>query len=242
MRFGAHVPKKGIVDFPGPPVHHLDTRETSAKMMDSYFARAPRSEVSRIEEVILGEWDQDSSYQRLLRRRSVSALGEPGPSRPEVEKMVAVAATVPDHGRLQPYRFVVCDGGSRDDLADAFEKDALVANPELEAFAREKARKKATAAPIQVFLVYSPQGSSRIPEWEQHCTVACTGYALLLAADSLGYGASWKSLSYGIGPNIRELLGLRPQEEIFGWINMGTPKRVDLQPHGAHRDGLLTFL
>ena len=41
-------------------------------------------------------------------RRSVPArmMGQPGPGEAEVAELVAIAARVPDHGKIAPWRFV----------------------------------------------------------------------------------------------------------------------------------------
>ncbi len=48
----------------------------------------------------------------LETRRSLPlrALLEPGPTPQELDRMLAIAARVPDHGRLVPWRFIVMRG------------------------------------------------------------------------------------------------------------------------------------
>lgn len=70
---------------------------------------------------------------RLEARRSapLRGLGEPGPTREETARLLAVAARVPDHGRLVPWRFIVLEGEARRALGRQL--DALYArqNPDL---------------------------------------------------------------------------------------------------------------
>src|SRR6187399_738408 len=56
-------------------------------------------------------------YKFLAERRSAGILTEPAPSRSEVQQILNVAGTVPDHGKLMPYRFVVFEGESREKFA-----------------------------------------------------------------------------------------------------------------------------
>ena len=52
----------------------------------------------------------------LLRtRRSVAplALSGPGPKAAELELLLTIAARVPDHGKLAPWRFIVFEGEGR---------------------------------------------------------------------------------------------------------------------------------
>src|SRR2546429_368976 len=53
---------------------------------------------------------------RLLKiRRSVppALLSEPGPDAGQLETLLTIAARVPDHGKLQPWRFIVYAGAAR---------------------------------------------------------------------------------------------------------------------------------
>jgi len=59
--------------------------------------------------------------------------------------------------------------------------------------------------------------------WEQVASAACTGYAVVLAATGLGYGAVWKSAAVLGTEPVRALFELGPDESLLGWINIGTP-------------------
>jgi hypothetical protein len=51
----------------------------------------------------------------LARRRSskLMHLAEPAPTSAELDALIALAARVPDHGKLGPWRFVIIDGEAR---------------------------------------------------------------------------------------------------------------------------------
>jgi nitroreductase len=59
--------------------------------------------------------------------------------------------------------------------------------------------------------------------WEQVASASCTGYAVVLAATGLGYGAVWKSAAVLDAAPVRELFGLATHEHLLGWVNLGTP-------------------
>ncbi|NNN19920.1 MAG: nitroreductase, partial [Acidimicrobiaceae bacterium] len=46
----------------------------------------------------------------ILNRRSVSRLGEPGPSREQLETIIKAGTSAPDHGHLRPWKFIVFQG------------------------------------------------------------------------------------------------------------------------------------
>lgn len=118
--------------------------------------------------------------------------------RPPDDRQLALilqaATTVPDHGTLRPWRFVVIAGSGQDRFADALEAGLrqLRGSEQPEA-AVAKMRGKAHAAPCAVALIASPDPASNVPVWEQVASASCTGYAVVLAATALGLGAVWKS-------------------------------------------------
>lgn len=162
----------------------------------------------------------------LLSRRSHAALVAPAPSAAQLESMLRAATTVPDHGSLRPYRFLVSEGAGRARFGDALAATLLETRPDAAPEHVESARGKAFMAPLQVLLIASPRVGHKIPEWEQLATAACTGYALTLAAHALGLGAIWKSAPFDRGAGLTALLGLASHERLLGWINVGQLKQV----------------
>ena len=140
--------------------------------------------------------------------------------------MVQAASTVPDHGELKPYRFVIVDspeGQTR--FGDALAAAGAEAKPDLSPGLLDKLRKKAFAAPALVIVIAAPIAGHKIPVWEQIVTASCTGYALALAAHALGLGAIWKSAPMLEGTALTEALALKADERLLGWINVGQPER-----------------
>jgi nitroreductase len=157
----------------------------------------------------------------LLARRSAPALVEPPPSEAELETILHAATTVPDHGTLRPWRFVVVTGDARKRFGDALAASVRQARPDSPPEALVKPRLKAFVAPLFVVIVFSPRDDGKTPEWEQMISAGLTGYAMLLAAEALGLAAGWKSSHHLKGDDLRELLHLGPDERILGWINLG---------------------
>ena len=159
--------------------------------------------------------------------------GQP-PTPADLERILATATTVPDHGDLTPWRFAVCSGPGRDRFAEA-----LVAGLTEEKGADQpesvvtKMRGKAYAAPCSVILIASPDPTSNVAVWEQVTSASCTGYAVVLAAAGLGYGAVWKSAGVLGTEPVRQLFGLTDHESLLGWVNLGTPG-----PLGRKRAGV----
>jgi nitroreductase len=166
----------------------------------------------------------------MLSRRSIASLSEPAPTEDQLDGILAVATTVPDHGSLKPWRFVVIRGAGRDAFGDALVKAAVHEDHGLPDGKRDKLRNKAYLAPVLVAVIFSPQPSEKVPEWEQMASASCTGFALGLAAHALDLGAVWKSANQLAGPSIKKLFGLERGERLLGWVAIGTPAKDDSRP------------
>jgi nitroreductase len=169
-------------------------------------------------------------YQFLAQRRSASILVEPSPDADTLEKILQAAGTVPDHGSLKPYRFVVVSGPGRDKFAEALVNAGIEAKGSLEEKKQAKLKSKAYAAPMQIVIVFSPQDDDKIPDWEQMASASCTGYALVLAANALGYGAVWKSFGFEPGSLMKQTFQLQKNERVLGWVNIGKEKERERSP------------
>lgn len=161
-------------------------------------------------------------FDAILARRSVSALGPPGPTDADLARILSAAGTVPDHGQLRPFRFAVVSGEGLRTFGAALADAARERKPEITEMALEAVRAKALRSPTIVVLIASPK-PAKIEAWEQVVTAGCTGYAIVLAAHALGIGAVWKSVPFTHGRGLTELLSLGPTEEMIGWIHLGTP-------------------
>ena len=162
-----------------------------------------------------------AALQPLLTRRSTAALFPPAPSADEIEALLAAATTVPDHGGLRPWRFLVVAGDARAAFGEALVQAALDARPGLDDASADKIRAKAFVAPALVAVAARIDPASKVPAWEQVASASCAGYALALAAHQLGLGAIWKSAPVHEGAAIEKLLDMSPDDRFLGWVNLG---------------------
>jgi nitroreductase len=159
----------------------------------------------------------------LLSRRSRSAktLGPGGPDRAGLERILTAAARNPDHGKLEPWRFVVIEGAARGRAA------ALTAERAGAMGLDENTAAKAVAAfgqgDIIVAVISSPKPSEKIPLWEQQLSAGAVCLAMLNAALASGWGANWLSGPMAYDPVFqREMLGCAEGEAVAGFIHIGT--------------------
>lgn len=174
----------------------------------------------------------------LARRRStkIAHLAEPGPTDPELDALLRLAARVPDHGKLGPWRFVVVAGDAR---AHAGERLAQViaGDPGVDEARLQAARTLLSRAPTCVMVVSSPVESIKAPDWEQQLSAAAACFQLLLAAHAFGYAGCWLTEWPTYDARARVALGLSEREQIAGFIYLGTARepaterfRADVAP------------
>lgn len=158
-------------------------------------------------------------------RRSVPArqLGEPGPDAPTLLRMLRSAVRVPDHGRRVPFRFLRIAGAARAALGERVAQRALERDPGSSGAVLDKERGRFTRAPVVIAVVAVLGPDESIPESERFSSASCACFALLQAAQSLGFGAQWLTGWPAYDEPIQRVLGLAPHERIAGFIHIGTP-------------------
>lgn len=159
----------------------------------------------------------------LLNRRSRPAktLTAPWPDRAALAPILTAAARSPDHGKLEPWRFIVLTKGALTRLAHLAQTrgDALDLEPEkTQKMADQFARAGCVVAVIEV-----QRSSEKIPVLEQTYAVGGVCLALLNAGLAAGWGANWLS---GWGAHDRAFmehgLGLQAHERVAGFLHLGT--------------------
>nr|WP_255682215.1 nitroreductase [Luteimonas sp. BDR2-5] len=176
-------------------------------------------------------------------RRSVPAaqLGFPGPDDATLLRMLRAASRVPDHGKRVPFRFIRIAGEARDRLGALAEARLLEREPDAGDGAREKARHRFSHAPlvIAVVAVFDPDDTA-IPAQERLLTAGCVCFALLQAAQALGFGAVWLTGWAADDGTMTGALGIGVQERIVGFIHIGTPARESPERERPDPAALLT--
>ena len=170
--------------------------------------------------------DRSSILSLLETRRSAKPreLVGPGPSAADLERMLAVAARTPDHGKLTPWRFVTVGEHQRDAFG-ALLRGALAEHDPCATIAHhQKEDDFAHYAGQLVVLVSAPTPGHKIPEWEQQLSCGAAGMNLLIAAHALGYVAGWVTGWRAYSQRVRSAF-CRPGERIAGFIFIGHPSR-----------------
>lgn len=165
--------------------------------------------------------DTTNTATLLASRRSGKAreMIEQGPDSSQLQAILAAAARVPDHGKLNPWRFVVIE--NRAAFADALMAIYLAGKPDAGRLEREAVTQFATQAPCLVVVIASPK-PSHIPVWEQELSVGAACQNLVLAAHAQGFVANWLTGWAAYDARVLALLGGTAPERIAGFFFVGT--------------------
>jgi len=152
------------------------------------------------------------------RSRPPRLLHAPAPGRDEMLTLLTAASRVPDHGKLEPWRFIVLEGQARERFAAAIRARAAATGKD--------AAKGAGAfeeAPLSVAVVAVPRDTSKIPAIEQTLSAGAACLSLVNAALAAGWGACWLTGWPAYDPEfLAGALGLAPGEWIAGFVHIGS--------------------
>ncbi len=164
-----------------------------------------------------------AALEFLLTRRSRPAktLTGPAPDREALEPILTAAARSPDHGKLEPWRFIVLERGAMGRLVELVGVRGEALHEPAEQIA--KAQSAFADSPLAVVVVSAPVATTKVPQIEQVLSAGAVCLSLLNAALASGWGANW--LSGWISHDrvfLSEGLGLQDDETVAGIIHIGT--------------------
>jgi len=165
------------------------------------------------------------AIELLKTRRSIPAafLGEPAPTDAELAEMLTIAARVPDHGKLAPWRFIVLSGDARLQAGTLIGETFAAKNPDADATKVAEERNRLARAPLVVGVVSTAASHLKIPEWEQFLSAGNAAMSLVLAAHAFGYAAQWTTGFPAYDADAARVLGVGVGERIVAFIHVGTP-------------------
>ncbi|MBU0862573.1 MAG: nitroreductase [Alphaproteobacteria bacterium] len=159
----------------------------------------------------------------MLTRRSypAQALNAPVPDRDQLRTILTAASRSPDHGKLEPWRFIVLGRDALQAIADA-----LPAEGKRIGIPQDKIDKPVmtySGAQLAVVVVCSPKDSEKVPQTEQVYAVGGVCLGLVNAALASGFGATWLSGWFSHNRDfIRDHFNLADHETVAGIVHIGT--------------------
>ena len=166
---------------------------------------------------------QALEFLQTRRSRPAKTLEAPVPDNATLMELLRAAARTPDHGKLEPWRFIVIDRAAMAPLAELVQQRGEALHLEPEQITKGRAQFDQGHLAVAVIEVQKP--SEKIPPLEQTYSAGAVCLALLNAALAAGWGANWLS---GWASHDRmfmeEGFDLAAHERIAGIIHIGTEK------------------
>ena len=160
----------------------------------------------------------------LSTRRSLkpTMFAETGPSNEQIEQMLKLAARVPDHKKLNPWRFIVFAGKAREQAGELFAKACLAEDKQAPSDVRlQTERGRFRRAPVVIAVVNRFVEKPGVPEVEQILSTGAATFNLCLAANAMGFGTCWITEWIAYSPTVVTGLGLAGNERIAGFVYVG---------------------
>lgn len=154
-------------------------------------------------------------------RASAVKLGEPGPSRDHLLRILQAGARAPDHGKLAPWRFVVIEGAAREKLGRAMADSLRAHEPGAGDSQLLREREKALRAPTIIAAATRIRKGHKIPEIEQVLAVGAAVENMFLTAQALGYGVMWKTGAAAYDAHVKAVLNLEADDQIVAFLYLG---------------------
>lgn len=149
-------------------------------------------------------------------------LVAPGPTAEELDLIFTAAAQAPDHGNIQPWRFILVPQEKRAALGQVFmqalqERDANASETELNI-----SYEKAFRAPCLILAVVN-QGPTEpeIPNHERQIALGCAIQNMLLMAQALSIGSGITSGQSMNSNFLREIFRLTSTEQAMCYLTFG---------------------
>jgi nitroreductase len=173
--------------------------------------------------------DLSSPAALMASRRSGKPrdMAAPGPDAAQLDRILAAAIRVPDHGKLAPWRFVVVPSDTRAAFAAMLESAYRAERPDAGKVELEAVHHQ---APTLVVALSAPAHASHIPVWEQELSAGAACMNLLVAAHAEGFVGGWLTGWAAYSDKVRDAFGAAP-ERTAGFFFLGTPSReLDERP------------
>ena len=160
------------------------------------------------------------ALNNILNRVSARELSIPHPTKDEMDLVYKAALRAPDHAWLRPSSFIEVSGDGLKKLSSIFFKfgESINASDEI----KEKYKNAPYRAPMIVILINSYKEHPKVPAIEQKLSTATAAQNIMLALNAMEYSCIWRTGKMAFNKVIQKELGLENNQEILGYLYIGT--------------------
>ncbi len=162
------------------------------------------------------------TFLKTRKSASAKAMAGPGPDATQLQDILEIAARVPDHGKLNPWRFIVFQDAGRAAVGEKFKAAWAKLHPDHGAESLDFQATLFMRAPIVVVVVSTAALHFKIPVWEQQLSSAAVCFNMVLVAQAHGFDAQWQSDWVAYDEAAKAAMGVSEAENVAGIIYIGT--------------------
>jgi nitroreductase len=162
------------------------------------------------------------SFLKTRKSGSAKTMAAPGPDAAQLAEILEISVRVPDHGKLNPWRFILFERRAREEVGAKFGARWKTLHPEHGESTIKFVEAMFLRAPTVLVVVSTAAEHPKIPVWEQQMSAAAVCFNTVLAAQALGFDAQWQSDWMAYDPEAKALMGVKDGEQVAGIIYIGT--------------------
>jgi nitroreductase len=160
-------------------------------------------------------------------RRSRGKMRSDAPPREFIERVLRAAVHAPNHHDTRPWRFFVLTTDARVEFGEALAEAVRRRMGEMDAAKLDGLLMAERAKPMRspVLIVVGVQSMERdaMTRREDFQSASAALQNMLLAAESLGLAAIWRTGEGVLDAGVKAHFGLQPEDEIAGVLYLGYP-------------------
>ena len=161
------------------------------------------------------------ALENILNRVSARSLEEPHPSKKEMDIVYKAALRAPDHAWLRTSSFIEVKGESLNKLSNIFVNYGKSV-PDISDEVLDKYKNAPYRAPMIIILVNTFKEHPKVPAIEQKLSTATAAQNIMLALNAMKYSCIWRTGKMAFNELIQKELGLDNNQEILGYLYIGT--------------------
>ena len=170
------------------------------------------------------------NFLRARRSTLVKNMTGPGPDGDQIADIIDMSVRVPDHRKLSPFRFLTFTGKAREDFGKHIGAAFAANNPDMPLDRTIFESGRLLRAPVVIAVISSPVDCMRgTPKWEQILSAGAVCFQMLLAARAMGFAGQWLTEWYAYDEDVQAALGLSDDENIAGFMFLGTATEDPLE-------------
>jgi nitroreductase len=166
-------------------------------------------------------------FEVIKRRRSIGKMTGERPTREQIELLLEAATHAPNHHHVQPWKFIVMAGNTREELGTVM---AMSLANRLEESSSEngqailnKERNKPLRSPVVIVAVAESPKQPKVMEIENIEATAAAVQNMLLMGEEMGLACMWRTGDAAYDPHVKQWLGLESGDQIVAFLYVGYP-------------------